>query len=252
MKNKKSIVFLILICFILIVYGSWKIFSSPKSNEDVFDYGVIYNSSKSNVQSFLYADEEKIYYLDGYTPEDVFIVTSSINNVDEDAIIMAQESLQNGKMEFTYTNGNRIYIQNVLPAVYNWTPTINNLKKQVDIVEEEYNYDDYSFDNIVCSENKDKKLYYTDKFGRSIYTVGVDQIYVEYNGQNYELKTILEANNSISDNVYLSFRNDPRTIITYLADDDNSVIEGLTQEDNNMYIGQKFSNNEIYYIFRCI
>lgn len=252
MKNKKIVIFLIMICFILIIYGSWKIYCLSKSREDLFDYGVIYSSSKSDIQSFLYADEEKIYYLDGYNPKDVFIVSSSINDVDENALILAQENIRDGKMSFNYNEENRIYIQNILPAIYNWTPTIDELKKQVDIIEKEYNYNEYSFVNIVCSENNVKKLYYTDKFGRNIYTDGVEQIYVEYNDKNFELQTILTANNSISDNVYLTFRKDPRTIITYLNNDDDSIIEGLTQEGNNMYLEQKFSNNEVYYIFKCV
>lgn len=252
MKNKKNIIFLVVVFVILIVYGVWKIFYSQKINDYDLSYGVIYDSPKSDIKSFLYADDKKIYYLNGYNPLDVFIVTSSINNVEEEAIIMAQENIQNGKMDFVYTVGNRINVRNILPAVYDWLPTIDDLKKQIDIIEEKYDYKEYSFVDIICNENEDRKLYYTDQFGRKIYTEGVDQIYVEYDGENYELQTVLEKNNSISDNVYLSFRKDPRTIITSFSSDDDSVIEAITQEGNNMYLRQIFSNNEIFYVFRCM
>lgn len=252
MKNKKFIIILIIICSILAICIFWKMFSLQKTNKDNFSYGVVYYSSKDNKQYFLLADEKKIYFLDGYNPKNVFIVTSSINVVDDNAISLAKENALNGKFDFAYTGENRIYTQNILPAVYNWTPTIYDLKEQVNIVEEEYDYKEYDFSNIVCSEDNNKKLYYTDKFGRNIYTEGVDHIYVNYKDEKYELKTILEKNDSISDNVYLSFRKDSKTIVTYLSDDDDSVIEGLKQDNTNMYLGQKFFDNEIYYIFKCV
>lgn len=247
MKKKNVLIIMLIIILLLltsIIYYSKKI---HKNNNYKLNYGIVFNSSKNTQIYFLYSTNNKIYYTNGYNPENIFIVTSNQNYIDKNIINMAEEELKENNFTFNYNN-NQITITNIVKSVYSHYPTIDDLKLQLDIIEKNNSYSQYNYDSVICEKVEENTLYYTDKYGINIYLENIKNIYVIYNNQKYELKEILLKNDDLSDNIYYFFKNQPDTI-TGSNWFENNTLEGIS--NNDIRITRDFNNNQLYYTIKC-
>lgn len=246
---KKSIVIISFVCIILIILA-FLIFNNKDLDDNELVYTIINlnenHATKSDVY-YLYSDENYKYFIKE-NPKKMYVLLSSIGEIDNKIYKIAKKKLADGNYRFSIDN-NYLRMNQLVKSLHLEEIKIDELKSSIDIISEENNYH-YQIDEYNYKKDDAIKLnlYYTDQYNIKIYLDGISYFKIKYNNDYIELSEFLKNSNCLSDSIFYSINTGSKTNdFMYLSEvyDSNNILSIIY---GNIKIAKQFKNNEIYYI----
>lgn len=246
-KNKIIIITIFIFAFIIVGLRIWLNKKDTQSNQ--LNYRILYkeNEMRNDEKYYLYADRYNIYYLEGYNPDNIYILISSIGVIDEEIYNIAQENFKTGTYYFQI-GSNHLAIENIVVSLHKIHVYIEDIAKEFSIQKDPNQIFSFDYVSYIESSNEGEILYYEDPYFNKIYMQGLSSITVRYQNENYELSSLLQLRKEFSENVYtsLNFHNN-----SYGYYDPNQTNIRCIILDNYKFC-KRVINNEISYLLSLI